>query len=236
MSLRRARRIGMLVAALAVDLTLSPAIASAGRPGARMANEKEWREAEAVAVAHARAKWKAEPVEVIRHARVPYLFQVDFPTAGEAVLVRDGKVFEGRGLPALGEVLRAVGLPAHGDLKAEDLTRLVVLLQAFPPVQGAAPDAFHTDPHLAHKKLLPTLTRKGGVARYRICYLLRPGSTADLPAAPAGAPAGVPVHGGPANPNAVDVSEWTLTITADQPPAWSEARYRWDARKQRRVD
>ena len=223
MTTRPGRVAGLLV--LASTLALAPAASGAKKPGAKMETDKAWREAETTAVAFAKGKWQGEPTQVVRNKRVPFLVDVDFKTGGETVLVRGGKVVEARGLEALSGVLRDLGLPkGAADLKAEDLTKLVILMQALPPTEGIANTLFvASGPE--NKKLLPSLSRKGGAAQYRLSYLLRPASTANLPKV-----------GAPQRPGLLNVSEWTLTITADKPAAWTEARYRWDAKAQKRLD
>ncbi|MDQ3366844.1 MAG: hypothetical protein M3680_15585 [Myxococcota bacterium] len=165
-------------------------------------------ETEALLTAHYQQQGWGTPLEVITYERVPGLFQAEFADGADYVVVQDGKVVAGKGLAALGTYMRAVDLLAHRP-EAKDLTTLLAVFGALPPVSGyATPDQFYD--YAKHAQLNPKVELAGDAGRLILHYL-------------------VPRQGGPVpNPNLVTVKRWTLEIPKTYKLAWHEAETKLD--------
>jgi hypothetical protein len=153
--------------------------------------------AEAIATEHYTKKgWKVE--KLIPFPRVPHLFRAEFSDGIDYVLVHQGKVVEAKGLEALSAYVRDTRLLQQPGLEARDLTTLLLVFAAYPPVSGPGMqgNGFYDGPE--HPTLVPAIT--GGALVLH--YIHRP---------PQGA---VP------QPGILQVSRWTLAAAGDGTLSW----------------
>lgn len=176
------------------------------------ATKAQWDEARAIAERHADETYHAPP-EKVRDAnpRLPFLFDAALP-GHSWVLVHQGKVIDGGGLSALGSYLDAIDAYADRALIADDVTDLLYVFGAFPPVDAAAasPESYYTDedPELAMRA-----TWHGNDLDLRLAYLLRYPSNPDIAPSEDTSPTWE-----------MPVSFWTLHLRKGTVPTWTEER------------
>jgi hypothetical protein len=159
-------------------------------------------------VAYFEAKGWGKPAEITAFERVPGLYLAEFSDGGEYVVVHGGKIVTARGLAAAGAYMRDVKLLSHKP-DAKDLTTLLTLFEALPPIEAMAPDQFYDFPK--HAELNPRVELGADRATLVLSYLL-------------------PRRGGPtANPKLLKVMRWTLTIPRDYQLTWAEEATTLDA-------
>ncbi len=158
---------------------------------------------EAVITKHYEQQGWGKPLEIIAYEHVPGMYKAVFADGADYGVVRGGKILEGKGLAAAGAYMRDAKLLAQQP-DAGDLTMLLSIFEALPPVSGyASPDQFY-DHATKHTQLNPKLELGAGGGKLVLHYLL-------------------PRRGGPtAQPDLATAMRWTLTIPKDYKLAWRE--------------
>jgi hypothetical protein len=166
-------------------------------------DEQAWRAAEEVARHYFEGTGhKIEDVEAI--SQFPYFFLFAFDVGRGFCLVSEGKVVEAKGLPTLGQYLKASGFRRRHAADSDSFLRLIQHLAAYPP-DMATRSMYLTD---SHPELYPKLEWAGGGARFVLHY-------ATLTPAE-------PHSGGRIQTGEVELEEWTLHIPADYHLAWKQ--------------
>ncbi len=187
------------------------------------ATPSQWAEARAIAEHHAEVTHHAPPDKVREgNPRLPFLFDAALPGTSW-VLVHDGKVTDGGGLAKLGPYLDAVDVYADHALTAGDVTDLLYVFGAFPPVDAAAgsPEYYVTD---EGTELSMRTNWRGHDLDLILAYRLQAPSDPDI-------------HPGDstADTSETTVSFWTLHLGKGAAPRWTEER-RELTQKRERVD
>ena len=186
------------------------------------ATPSQWDEARAIAERHADEKYHFAP-DKVRDAnpRLPFLFDAALPGT-DWVLVHKGKVIDGGGVQGLGTYLDAVDVYADRALTADDVTDLLYVFKAFPPVapEAASPESFYTDeaPDVAVRA-----TWHGHELELRLAYRLEYGSASGV------------VSEDTSDTWKMPVSFWTLHLRKGAVPTWTEER-RELTRKRTHID
>jgi len=186
----------------------------------------QWAEARAIAEQHADATEHAPPDKVREgNPRLPFLFDAILAKSSW-VLVHDGQVIEGGGLAKLGAYLDAIDVYADRALTADDVTDLLYVFQAFPPVDAmaGAPEYYLTE---EGTELSVRATWRGHDLDLTLAYRL------EAPNVP-GLQAGGMTTADSATWQMV-VSFWTLHLRKGALPRWTEER-RQITRKNPRTD
>lgn len=161
--------------------------------------ETSWAAAEAVAREH--ASRHGAPNRVVRHASIPYYFDLAYDHGWVWLLVHAGRVVTETGIEALGTYLRDVGVAVRKAMTAEDMVLLIEHFSVLPPVQGHEPAGFYRDAALP--ALAPALVWRDSGACLLLCYV-------EHATGPGG---GVPG-------DMLAVERWALVMPARDPLAW----------------
>ncbi|MCB9765481.1 MAG: hypothetical protein H6739_37250 [Alphaproteobacteria bacterium] len=184
-----------------------------GEVGTVKATEAGWTEAEATLRTFLEARDGAPPFALVRYERVPYLFKVKLNRYDlEYQLVWKGAVTEQRDIVLLSAYLRDIGMLTLPAFTADDLIRLIHLMDAWPPATPArgypSPTGYRPEGN-PFPTLAPALERTPEGARLILNY--------DLKTPPDGA---VPEG----EPTVLPIGRWTLEIQPNYALRWTEER------------
>jgi hypothetical protein len=186
------------------------------------ATQGQWDEARAIAERYADQKHHF-PADKVRAAnpRLPFLFDAALPGASW-VLVHDGRVVEGGGLADLGAYLDAIDVYADHALTTDDVTDLLYVFEALPPVppEAVSPTSYVTD---EDGELAARASWHGHELDVRLAYILRYASPSDV------------VSEDTSETWEMPVSFWTLHLRKGAVPTWTEER-RELTRKREHID
>ena len=164
---------------------------------------------EAVIAKHYEQQGWGKPVEILTYERVPGMYKAVFSDGADYGVIRGGKLALDKGLGPAGAYMKGAKLAATQP-DARDLTTLLSIFEALPPVSGyASPDQFY-DHATKHTQLNPKVEWAAGGGKLVLHYL-------------------VPHKGAVAQPNLVPVKRWTLAIPADYKLAWREEETKLDS-------
>jgi hypothetical protein len=180
------------------------AAADAGDRSSPMPNTAdEWKEAEALAKAHAK-----QAVEK-RTDELPFVFMV---SGQRSVLVHNGAVVTDKGPQVAADYLRDIGIVAGPGPSIESVLHVLWLLEAGPQLEGLKEEGYVLSQSAKMKDLTAQVQRADGSAQIRLAWFVdthkRSGATAG--------------------PRTRDVLRAMLTITAEPGAAeWKTEEIEW---------
>jgi len=168
-------------------------------------------DAEALLLKHYADKGWGKPTQLVPFERVPFLYRADFADGSDYALVHGGKLVEAKGVDAMAAYMKDVKLMSQHTLEPNDVTTLLLVFDAYPPVTDIAPNAFYIFDKLP--KLKPKLELGVDEGRFTLSYLM-------------------PARGGAvANPHVVTVKRWILDIPKSYKASWREEVIQYDTTK-----